>query len=693
MRSISLLLGLILAAPLAAQADDDPSPYSEARLVADADAVRPGTSIDVALRLDLEDGWHSYWINPGDSGIPVALEWTAGGAMAGPLQYPYPERLDIEGLASYAYEGSPLFLTRIAVPDDATGTLDLEADATWLVCEAICLPARQTVSLSIPIGEPTTTDVLEDARARLPVKAPGWTANAAATQTGYVLTLGPPDDWSGDLEGAQFFVADKGVVDHPAVQVFREEGGAWAVELASSPFSEEPTDRLRGVLVAADGQTFEDGARALEVDTVVAQTSVAGVANDQESELTLWGALAFAFLGGVILNLMPCVFPVLSLKILGFVQGREDDRATLRRHGLVFAAGVVVSFLVLAGALLALRAAGAGIGWGFQLQSPPIVAGLAILMVVLGLNLVGVFEVGHRVMTAGARLDKGEGIGGAFWSGVLATIVAAPCTAPLMGAALGFAVAQPAGIALAVFATLGIGMALPYVVLSFNPALLDRLPRPGPWMETLKQALAFPLFATAVWLVWVFGLQTGMNGAGALLMALVAVGLAAWLWGRWPAQTTSKTTLAVVRVLALVAVVGAVALVVTGSSQEAQASTSATGGWEPFEAESVETLIASGEPVFIDFTAAWCLTCQVNKKTSLNTAAVEDAFEDGGITTVRADWTNYDPAITAYLDRFGRSGVPLYVYYPGGSSEPVLLPAVLTPQIVLEAVGAQTASL
>ncbi|MGB3542967.1 protein-disulfide reductase DsbD family protein, partial [Rubrivirga sp.] len=460
----------------------------------------------------------------------------------------------------------------------------------------------------------------------------------------------------------------------------------------SSPFG-EPANRLRGLLVAPDGQTVDGAARALEVDAVVAGADVAGTAPVEDEPMTLWSALAFAFVGGMILNLMPCVFPVLSLKILGFVKGREDDRATLRTHGLVFAAGVLVSFLILAGALLAFRAAGASLGWGFQLQSPPVVAGLAILMVVLGLNLVGVFEVGQGLMSAGARLDKGEGMGGAFWSGVLATVVATPCTAPFMGAALGFAIAQPAAIALAVFATLGLGMALPYVILSFNPALMKRLPRPGPWMETLKQALAFPLFATAVWLVWVFGLQTGINGAGALLLALVALGFATWLIGRWPAQTTSSRTLAVVRVLALAAVVGAGVLVVTGSNQEAQASTSTDGEWTAFEAETVDAMVAAGEPVFIDFTAAWCLTCQVNKKTALHTDVVASAFADGGIKTVRADWTNRDPEITAFLDRFGRNGVPLYVYYPGGGAEPVLLPSVLTPQIVLEAVrGVQTAS-
>lgn len=682
------LLALVAAAvPLAAQPDDS-SPHSNAVLVADADAVRPGEAIDLAIRIDMEEGWHSYWINPGDSGLPVEATWTVPeGATVGPLRFPHPERYDIEGLTSYAFEGSPSFLARLAVPASASGTVDVTADVTWLVCADVCLPAEQTVSLSIAVGEPGEMGRLDDARQSLPVKAEGWTAAAAATDGGYLLTLAPPASWAGSLDGAQFFVDQTGVVDHPATQSFQQEGSAWAVELAASPFGAATAERLRGVLVAPDGVTFEGGARAIEVDALVAGGDAAGPVSSGATELSVWGALAFAFVGGLILNLMPCVFPILSIKILGFVQGREDDAATLRRHGVAFSAGVLLSFLALGGALLAFRAAGAGLGWGFQLQSPPVVAGLAILMTLLGLNLMGVFEVGHGLMAAGARLDRGEGTRGAFLSGVLATVVATPCTAPFMGAALGFAIAQPALVALLVFAALGVGMALPYVVLSFNPSWLDRLPRPGAWMETMKQALAFPLFATAIWLVWVFGFQAGIDGAGALLLALLAVGLAAWLWGRWPASATRAGTLRITRGLALLAVAAAVGLVVAGSRQSAPQA-AAAGGWEAYDAQAVEALVAAGDPVFVDVTAAWCLTCQVNKKTSLQTDAVQAAFAERGVRTIRADWTNRDAEITAFLDRFGRSGVPVYVYFPGGGAEPVLLEGVLTPQLVIDALSA-----
>ncbi|MEM1115656.1 MAG: thioredoxin family protein [Bacteroidota bacterium] len=698
MRPLLLLLGLLVAAPLAAQADD-PSPHSEAALVADADAVEAGTAVDVALRLDLDEGWHSYWINPGDSGLPVTVEWTLpDGVTVGPLRHPYPSRYDIAGLTSYAFEGSPHFLARLAVPEgfDAEA-VEITGTASWLVCADVCLQAEETASLTIPVGAPTEAGLLDAARSMLPVKAEGWAASATVTEAGYALVLDPPDGWTGTLDGAQFYVDTPGVIDHPAEQAYRQEGGAWAAALAASPYAEAPAERLRGVLVAPEGTAFADGARAIEVDALVASGDLAASvgASGPEAGMGIWTALGFAFLGGMILNLMPCVFPVLSIKILGFVQGREDDRATLRKHGLVFAAGVLVSFLALAGALLALRAAGEGLGWGFQLQSPAVVAALAALMALLGLNLLGVFEVGQGLMTAGARLDKGEGTGGAFFSGVLATVVATPCTAPFMGAALGFAIAQPAAVALTIFAALGVGMALPYVLLSFNPSLLRRLPRPGPWMETLKQALAFPLFATAVWLVWVFGLQAGINGAAALLMALVLLGFAAWLWGRWAPPAASGRPLAVARTLALLTVLGAGALVVMGArgADASAASATSADGWEAFDPEAVETLVAAGEPVFIDFTAAWCLTCQVNKTTALNTETVKSAFAERGVTAIRADWTNEDPQITAYLDRYGRSGVPFYLFYPEGNGEPVLIDGVLTPQIVLDALGGvQTAA-
>ena len=677
-----LLLAALLAAPLASAQPDrqpgDPSPHSEARLVADVARVAPGDAFDVGLEITVEPGWHIYWINPGDSGQPVEVDWTVDGGAAGPLRFPVPARYDEAGLTTYAHDGVPVFLSRVGTTAGATEAVDITAEARWLICADVCIPARETVGLVVPVGATQPTGALDAARAALPSAPDGWMVSAATTDGGYLLTVEPPGGQS--LDGAHFFVDQSGVLDHAAEQRFRQEGEAWAVRLAASDYAAAPAERLAGVL-----RMGETGVR---LDVAVAGDEPAVARAAEVSGLGLGSALAFAFLGGLILNLMPCVFPILGIKVLGFVNGRDDTPAELRAHGLAFGAGVVASFLALAGVLLALRAAGAGLGWGFQLQSPPVVAGLAVLMVGLALNLLGVFSVGQRVAAAGGTLDRGEGLSGAFLSGVLAVIVATPCTAPFMGAALGFAIAQPPALALVVFATLGIGMALPYVLLSFRPGWVHRLPRPGPWMVTLKQGLAFPLLATAVWLVWVFGLQAGLDAAAGLLLALVLVGLAAWAWGSRP-RFQSRRSRTTARAFALAVGTAAVSLatVASGSMGDAgvRAAEAAPGEWQAWDADRVARLVDAGTPVFVDFTAAWCLTCQVNKKTVLSRDAVRQAFAARGVALMRADWTTEDPAITEALAGFGRSGVPLYVLYPGDGSEPVVLPEVLTTGLVTDA--------
>ncbi|MFB6097758.1 MAG: protein-disulfide reductase DsbD family protein, partial [Salinibacter sp.] len=409
-------------------------------------------------------------------------------------------------------------------------------------------------------------------------------------------------------------------------------------------------------------------------------------------------ALAFAFVGGLLLNLMPCVFPVLSVKILGFAQEAEEGGGTMQRNGLLFGAGVLVSMWILAGALLGLRAAGSQIGWGFQLQSPVFIALMTMLFFGIGLNLLGAFEVGTTLMNWGGRVEttaaSGTGTASAFLTGVLATVVATPCTAPFMGAALGVALTLSAAGALLIFTALGVGMATPYVVLSMTPALLDRLPKPGAWMETLKQAFAFPMFATAIWLVWVFGQQTSTGGVAFLLAGLLLLGLAAWIVHRWSAPQLSRTAMLVTRTLAGAALVGGIAIAVVGAgAAPAERTTTASTSdstatettWRAYSPETVERLRESGRPVFVDFTAAWCLTCQVNKRRVLTAEAVQKAFDEKNVALVRADWTNRDPEITKALRSHGRSGVPVYVLYAGNGSEPRLLPEVLTEDIVLNA--------
>jgi thiol:disulfide interchange protein DsbD len=508
------------------------------------------------------------------------------------------------------------------------------------------------------------------------------------------------------MEGAYFFPAEKDVLNHAAPQPVSRAGDTYLLALQQSEYAQTPADTLRGVVVAPEG-TYWDAAgtvRALRVspsvDSTLSGVDVASLAAatgpSSDGGLTLPWALLFAFAGGLLLNLMPCVFPVLSVKILGFAEDAGGTGAGMRRHGALFGGGVLVSMWVLAGMLLAVRAAGSQVGWGFQLQSPTFVALMALLFFGIGLNLLGVFEVGSRVMALGGRLQgatDGGGDVGAFLTGVLATVVATPCTAPFMGAALGVALTLSTAGAVLIFTALGAGMATPYVALSMAPGWLERLPEPGAWMETLKQFFAFPMFATAIWLVWVFGQQAGNGGVALLLFGLLLLGMAGWVAHRWSDPTLSRTVTLVTRGLVTVMVAAAVAAGVMGarydrpspSSSNAETTTSSSSKWTAFSPSTVDELRAQGRPVFVDFTAAWCLTCQVNKQTVLSTETVQNAFADKNVALVRADWTNRDPEITKALRAHGRSGVPVYVLYPGDGSGPTLLPEVLTQDILLNA--------
>ena len=691
---IVLLPVLLLAAPVFAQ-PDDPSPHSDAKLVAEVLSMWPGEPFEVGLWMTMEPDWHSYWINPGDAGMPTEVEWRLPeGFEAGPIRWPFPERIDQPPLASYGYSHEVLLPMQVTPPADFRGdSVTLEGKAVWLICADICLPAEQEVSLTLPVGEaspqadPAWANAFAVTRNAYPADVEGWNVSATATETGYSLELTQSVDGAVDLSGAFFFVDEKAILQHAEAQDFVGAGDGYTVDLLASDFASEPPSRLSGALVLREGETWDGAHRALAVNAPISDAQAVAQQTSTAS-MSLLVALLFAFIGGLILNLMPCVFPILSIKILGFAQGRDHSRATLRNHGLVFGLGVIVSFLLLAGALLALRAGGEQLGWGFQLQSPWLIGGLALLMFTLGLMLVGVFEVGFGLASAGGRLDRGQGLGGAFWSGVLATVVATPCTAPFMGAALGYALAQPALSSLLVFAVLGIGMATPYVLLSSFPQWIERLPKPGQWMESLKQALAFPLFTTAVWLVWVFGLQTGINGAAFLLLAMTLFALGAWILGRWGLPTNSPKQRWIARTAVAVALLLGISATGVGVRQQAHAhaTQAADADWRVFDPAEVDRLVSAGQPVFIDFTAAWCLSCQANKAVALNATSVQNAFRDKGVVRFRADWTQRDPIITAALESFGRSGVPLYVLYPP-NGEPILLPVILRASIVTDALN------
>lgn len=668
--------------------------HVEAELIAEPISIQAGRPFWVALRLVHDEHWHTYWLNPGDSGLATKLKWVLPpGFSAGPIQWPYPQRLLTPPLASYGYEGEILLLVQITPPTELTEPeYTLRARADWLMCKEECLPGRADLSVTVRVGteaapDPRFADLFEATRRALPRPAAEWTITAESRQGEIVLSLSHPNL---ALETVHFFPFREDLIAHAETQRLEKTASGYALRIPLSANAGDLAARLVGVAVAAPGWSEDPTHRAILIDVPLERARV-GTSKPNSSTLTLSLAIAGAFLGGLILNLMPCVFPVISIKLLGFVSQAGESRKRLLMHGLVFAAGVLICFWILAGVLLALRAGGAEIGWGFQLQSPRIVFGLATLFFVLGLSLFGLLEFGLSLTSAGQELQSKSGYAGSFFSGLLATIVATPCTAPFMGAALGYALTQPPLASFAIFTALGTGMAAPYVVLSAMPQIIRRIPRPGPWMESLKQAMGFLMMATVVWLLWVLSLQTGADALITAVASFVVLALAMWIAGRWGALHRPLRTRVIARLIGLLLAGLTLAHAFGSESLRALPSKDHTKtglGWEPFSPARVAELRAQGRPVFIDFTAAWCLTCQVNKRVALRRPEVEARFRELGVATLIADWTDRDETIARALAEFGRSGVPFYVLYPPGPDrQPILLPEILTPSIVLDALA------
>lgn len=672
-----LLLPMILTA-VAAQSDPRvvTTPHLRAELVSETATVEAGRPFWEALRFTLLPAWHIYWKNPGDSGEAPHIRWQLPDAFsASDIQWPPPERLPLGPLMNFGYSGEawlPVLITPPARLD--TRTVGLRASATWLVCKEECIPERGEFALTLPAGtaRPSPlTPVFTALRDRLPRPMQGadWIGDGAAVR---LRLTGLAAD---GLRQVWFFPEDYGVLEHAAPQPLSREGGTSVLTLVRGEVGPDPTGPLRGVLVATrDGPA----GTVTESWTVEAMTTAAASAT---SGLIL--ALLMALGGGLLLNVMPCVFPVLALKALHLVQHARADPLHTRLSGVTFTAGVLVSFLTLAVLLFVLRAGGEAVGWGFQLQSPAFVAALAWLMLALGLGLSGVWSLGGAWMGLGQDLAARGGNGGAFFTGALAVVVATPCTAPFMGAALGYALAQPAAVALAVFLTLGLGMGLPWLAIALFPALGRRLPRPGPWMVRFKQLMAFPLYATAAWLVWVLSQQTDAQGLALALAGLIGVGLLAWLISQVGG-----------RLVPIAALAGGILLV--GLAREIQPGAApgmaaVSGHWEAYDEARLAQMRAQGHPVLVNFTAAWCITCQVNERIALDTPAVRQAMAQAGVARLKADWTRHDPAITRILEAHGRSGVPLYLLYPAGIGDPEVLPAVLTEALVMARLDALAA--
>jgi thiol:disulfide interchange protein len=692
---ILALAVFVTAAPASHAASSLKTEHVEAELVTDDASAQPGKPTLVGLKLRMAQNWHTYWKNPGDSGLPTKIQWTLPeGWKAGDIQWPYPQPLPVGPLMNYGYDDEVVLLASLTPPANAPeGPAAIKAHAEWLVCKDICVPEKGDLDLSFPVSkaEPKKNPMfqahIDRARNQLPVDVAGWKSEASMSTTSLVVRLTAPDGAAPPAK-AHFFPERESLIEPAAPEKVTVAGRTITIEmkLADPPLTDVKT--LNGVVVSDSGWSGSDGRKAMNVVASVgagAMSTAAG-ATDSRAGASVGGstlaAILFAFIGGILLNLMPCVFPVLGIKVMGFVEHAHGDERAMKLQGLVFTAGVVASFLVLAGLMLALRAGGTQLGWGFQLQSPVFVTLLAALFFVLALNLSGVFEWGAFAQSMTSNISARGRYADAFLSGVLATVVATPCTAPFMGAAVGFTLTQDSLHSLAVFLTLAFGMALPVLLLSLFPALLKRLPRPGVWMETFKQVLAFPLYATVAWLAWVLGAQSGNDAVLALLTGLVLVAMGAWMQGR------SANASGIWR-SALAAVFVAVGIVVAlpGAGSERSQAMAHDETWQEWSPEKVHDLVASGKPVFVDFTAAWCVTCQVNKRVALYNLKVAKAFADRDVTTLKADWTRQDPRITATLASLGRNAVPVYALYVPGEAEPRLLPEVLTPSLVLDEIS------
>jgi len=683
---------LVVSTPLlavAAESNVQQSPRATVSLVSEYAAVSPGQALRIGLRQRLAPHWHTYWKNPGDAGSPPNITLRApDGATVGDIAWPGPDRFIIGPVASYGYENEIVFPMALTVPRDARpgSQLVLEADADWVVCEKECIPEEGKFRLVLPVeadARPASAEILaafKNADARQPQPQPAdWRASVSAGESTLQLAVEGEGIAPASVRSALYFPDSWGVVDHVADQVLTVEEGR--LTLATTKGQGYTPGPSAGLLAITDGRGQK---RWFALELTPAATAVA-ITTEAPATLPLWQMALFAFLGGLILNLMPCVFPVLAIKATAVAGMAGGDRRAVRLSGLFYTLGVLAAFMALALALLAVRAGGSAVGWGFQFQSPLFVAAMCWLMLAIGLNLSGVYEIGGALSGAGQDLTQRKGHAGSFFTGLLAVVVATPCTAPFMGAAIGSALVAPAYVSLVVFATMGLGLALPFLLLGLFPAIARRLPRPGAWMVILRQAMAFPMYATAAWLLWVLAQQAGEAGLRMALAGLVLVGLVAWLAGLAQHGTRKRWW---PRGAAVAGVAGIAGLMVMlhGAEPRAAAAPAQSMQAEPYSAERLAALRAEGKPVFVNMTAAWCITCLVNERTTLSSGAVQQAMKDGGVVYMKGDWTNRDPAITAFLQSFGRDGLPFYAFYPAGK-EAVVLPPVLTQAIVTESFG------
>jgi thiol:disulfide interchange protein len=696
-------LGLLAGAPFALAQNGalpDLIPKVQASFLAERPAIAPGETLTIGFKETIRAGWHTYWVNPGDAGQPTAIDWKLPqGWTAGKIQWPYPIRLPVGPLMDYGYEKEVVLLTEITAPKDAKigETVTLNAHASWLVCSEVCVPEETDLSISLPVAaalpppDPKNAGLFAATRGKLPQPSP-FNAVYDAGDTRFALLIESDELLKAAPREIHFYPYADGYIENAAPARRGATASGLVIETKSG-YKLKTQDKRAGVekiggilvLTGADGRTD-----ALEISASKGLVPASAVLFSSETAIGLPEALLFAFLGGLILNLMPCVFPVLSMKALALAAKREAP-ASARGSALAYGAGVLASFAGLAAALLALREGGAAIGWGFQLQQPLVVAALALLMFAVGLNLSGVFEIGGGALAgAGEKLTRKSGATGSFFTGVLAVVAATPCTAPFMGAATGFALTQSAPFAMAVFIALGLGFVAPFMALGLVPGALRILPRPGAWMTALRQILAFPMFGAAIWLVWVLSFQSGPNGVLAALSAGLMLAFALFVYGRSQGASGFARTAgfaAAAASLGATAIILPFAGITSGVTQSSIAASESALGYETYSAMKLASLRAEGRPVFINATAAWCITCLVNDRVALSGEKVKTAFAEKNVAPLLADWTNQDTEVTQLLSAQGRPGVPLYLYFAPGAEKPEILPQILTEGTVLAALG------
>ncbi len=687
------LIGVSILSPQnawAQGAQDEPEQYVVTRLLADkTNNIQAGESICIGLEQIIYPKWHTYWKNPGDSGLATSITWDLPeGFSVGELEWPTPQKIPFGPLTNYGYEGTVTLLQTLTVPDNLSDMpYQLDARVDLLVCHDICIPESYDVSIILNGTTPAEPDKIAAAEELLPITQD---VNAGFYANGENLVLDITGDFinADSVKSITILPEEWGLVKNTADAKIKKTDTGFSISqnIGERDFAEI---EKYNVIVNAnknDGTTEIFRISAVEIENPTLN-SITNENNAGGIGLFLQ-AFIFALLGGIVLNLMPCVFPVLSMKALSLVNLHKEEESKARAHGIAYTLGILISFAIIGGILLALKAGGAQIGWGFQLQSPVIIMALAYLVFIIGLNLAGFFEFTNKLSNIGQKQTQGDGTKGAFFTGVLATLVATPCTAPFMGVALGYALTQPAIIAMSVFLALGFGLALPYLALCFIPALRSKLPRPGAWMDTFKQFLSFPLFLTAVWLIWVLARQGGEMAVLIALLGMVTIAFILWLGRHIPKSGIAKTIAVAALIISIFFTVSTFITVGQLGVVDSVAESGETQNWESFSNEKLSSLLKGDQPIFTNMTAAWCITCQVNDRIALKPNSTKTLFKDLDVAYLKGDWTNKDAQITKYLNQYDRQGVPLYVYYgardpmTGKRPEAVVLPQILTTRIV-----------